>query len=85
MKLFTLSLYSPRKAGKFLETLKCFEIRKQLNSDITQKHSRLNEYNTLDTIGVARIFDWGRLNHKSYAMTASKIFKKRNFCGAKIS
>ena len=24
-------------------------------------------------IGVARIFDWGGLNHKSHAMTSSKI------------
>ena len=27
----------------------------------------------LQFIGVARIFDWGGLNHKSHAMTSSKI------------
>ena len=27
----------------------------------------------LQLIGVARIFDWGSLNHKSHAMTSSKI------------
>ena len=27
----------------------------------------------LQFIGVARIFDWGRLNYKSRAMTSSKI------------
>ena len=27
----------------------------------------------LQLIGVARIFDWGGLNHKSHAMTSSKI------------
>ena len=27
----------------------------------------------LQVIGVARIFDWGGLNHKSHAMTSSKI------------
>ena len=39
----------------------------------------------LQFIGVPRIFDWGRLSHKSHAMTSSKIFKKRSFCGTKIS
>ena len=28
---------------------------------------------SLQFIGVARIFDWGGLNHKSHAMTSSKI------------
>ena len=28
----------------------------------------------LQFIGVARIFDWGGLNHKSHAMTSSKIY-----------
>ena len=27
----------------------------------------------LQFLGVARIFDWGGLNHKSHAMTSSKI------------
>ena len=27
----------------------------------------------LEFIGVARIFDWGGLNHKSHAMTSSEI------------
>ena len=31
------------------------------------------------SIGVARIFDWGGPNHKSQAMTLSEIFKKGNF------
>ena len=39
----------------------------------------------LQFIGVARIFDWGGPNHKSHAMTSSKIFKKGTFCGAKIA
>ena len=33
-------------------------------------------------IGVARIFDWGGPNHKSYAMTSSEILKKRTFLWA---
>ena len=37
-------------------------------------------------IDVARIFDWGGgANHKSHAMTSSEIFKRRTFCGTKIS
>ena len=40
---------------------------------------------TVPCIGVARIFDWGGPNHKSHAMTSSKIFKKGTCCGAKIS
>ena len=39
----------------------------------------------LQFIGVARIFDWQRgPNHKSHAMTSSKIFKRETFCGTKI-
>ena len=34
-------------------------------------------------IGVARIFDWGA-NHKSHAMTSSKIFKRGTVYGEKI-
>ena len=37
------------------------------------------------TVGVASILDWRGLNHKSYAMTSSEIFKQENFCGTKIS
>ena len=36
-------------------------------------------------LGVARIFDWGGLNHKSHAMRSSKIFQTGSFCGTKIS
>ena len=39
----------------------------------------------LQFIGVARIFDWGGSNHKSHAMTSSKIFKRGTFWRAKIS
>ena len=40
---------------------------------------------SLDSIGVARIFDWGGPNHKLPTMTSSEVFKKGTFCGAKIS
>ena len=37
---------------------------------------------SLQFIGVARIFDWeGGPNHKSHAMTSSKIFKEELFVG----
>ena len=39
----------------------------------------------LQFIGAARIFDWGGPNHKSRAMTSSKIFKRGTFCGTKVS
>ena len=39
----------------------------------------------LQFIGVPRIFDWGRPNHKSHAMTSSKFFQRRSFSGTKIS
>ena len=39
----------------------------------------------LQLSGVARIFDWGGPNHKSHAMTSSKICKRGTFCGIKIS
>ena len=39
----------------------------------------------LQFIGVARLFDWVGLNHKSHAMTSSKIFKRGTFRGTKIS
>ena len=39
----------------------------------------------LQFVGEARIFDWwGGPNHKSHAMTSSKIFKTGTFCGTKI-
>ena len=34
-------------------------------------------------IDVARSFDWVDPNHKSHAMTSSKYFEKRTFCGTK--
>ena len=36
-------------------------------------------------IGVARVLDWRGPNHKSRAMTESKIFKRENFCLTPIS
>ena len=33
----------------------------------------------LQFMGVPRIFDWGGLNHKSHAMTSSKIFQRGSF------
>ena len=43
-------------------------------------------HDALPHVGVARIFDWrGEANHKSHAMTSSEIFKKGNFCWAKVS
>ena len=40
----------------------------------------------LRSIGVARIFDWGRgPNHKSHAMTSSETSKEEFFVGAKMS
>ena len=38
-----------------------------------QKGLQNNFSGNLQFIGVARIFDWGGLNHKSHAMTSSKI------------
>ena len=39
----------------------------------------------LQFIGVAKIFDWGSLNHKSHEMTTSKFFHRGSFCGTEIS
>ena len=38
-----------------------------------KKRSSKSFSGNLQFIGVARIFDWGGLNHKSHAMTSSKI------------
>ena len=38
-----------------------------------KKHLQKSFSGNLQFIGVARIFDWGGLNHKSHAMTSSKI------------
>ena len=43
---------------------KCFPQKKNLQKSFS---------GNLQFIGVARIFDWGGLNHKSHAMTSSKI------------
>ena len=43
---------------------KCFLQKKVLQKSFS---------GSLQFIGVARIFDWGGLNHKSHAMTSSKI------------
>ena len=45
-------------------SLKCFPKKKGLQKSFS---------GNLQFIGVARIFDWGGLNHKSHAMTSSKI------------
>ena len=45
-------------------TRKCFQKKKGLQKSFS---------GNLQFIGVARIFDWGGLNHKSRAMTSSKI------------
>ena len=37
---------------------------------------------TATDLGVVRIFDWGGLNHKSFVMMSSKLFKIGIFCGA---
>ena len=42
---------------------KCFPKKKGLQNNFS---------GNLQFIGVARIFDWGNLNHKSHAMTSSK-------------
>ena len=36
-------------------------------------------------IDVAKVFDWGGLNHQSHAMTPSEIFERETFYGIKIS
>ena len=43
---------------------KCFSKKKGLQKSFS---------GILQFIGVARIFDWGGLNHKSHAMKSSKI------------
>ena len=71
----------------FMEPLKIYyseKIRRLLKAeakiDIYNIAERLdNAYLSTQTIGVARIFDWGVANHKPYAMTSSKIFKKELF------
>ena len=53
---------------------KCFPKKKGLQKSFS---------GNLRFIGVARIFDWGGLNHKSHAMTSSKIrlfFTYPGFC-----
>ena len=43
---------------------------------------KINKKTLSRYIGVVRIFDWGgggRSNHKSYVMTSTKFFEKRNF------
>ena len=42
-------------------------------SVLQKKRSSKSFSGNLQFIGVARIFDWGGLNHKSHAMTSSKI------------
>ena len=42
-------------------------------SVLQKKHLQKSFLGNLQFIGVARIFDWGGLNHKSHAMTSSKI------------
>ena len=52
----------------------------------TRKFAKFAAVAAPQSIGVARIFDWGGgPNHKSHAMTSSEIFEKAIFCGAKIS
>ena len=50
-----------------------------------KRSSKKSFSDSLQFIGVARIFDWEGPNHKSHAMTSSKIFKRGIFCGTKIS
>ena len=44
---------------------KCFPKKKGLQKSFS---------GNLQFIGVAKIFDWGGLNHKSHAMTSSKSY-----------
>ena len=48
---------------------------KDTTTSVLQKQKGLqNSFSgNFQFIGVARIFDWGGLNHKSHAMTSSKI------------
>ena len=47
---------------------------KDTAASVLQKKGLLKSFSgNLQFIGVARIFDWGGLNHKSHAMTSSKI------------
>ena len=47
---------------------------KDTAASVLQKQGLQKSFSgNLQFIGVARIFDWGGLNHKSHAMTSSKI------------
>ena len=47
---------------------------KDTAASVLQKKSLQKSFSgNLQLIGVARIFGWGGLNHKSYAMTSLKI------------
>ena len=47
---------------------------KDTATSVLQKNGLQKSFSgNLQFIGVARIFDWGGLNHKSRAMTSSKI------------
>ena len=52
------------KAKDQRHSRKCFQKKKGLQKSFS---------GNLQFIGVARIFDWSGLNHKSHAMTSSKI------------
>ena len=56
-----------------LKIVMCFWIHKIFRSFIFKKDS-------VGSLGVARIFDWGGANHKSHAMTSSETSKEEFFC-----
>ena len=48
---------------------------KDTGASVLQKKGLQNNFSgNLQFVGVARIFDWRGLNHKSHAMTSSKIY-----------
>ena len=75
------------ESKSLLQNLRCASDIKKIKSVKVVRTGLGNDYQSgkPGTIGVARIFDWGGPNHKSRAMTSSKIFKKGTFCRAKIS
>ena len=54
--------------------------------ELQEEANKRKKISIASYIGVAKIFDWGGgPNHKSHAMTSSKIFKTGTFGWAKIS
>ena len=60
---------------------------KDTGASVLQKKKGLQKFfsGDLEFVGVARIFDWGGLNHKSHEMTSSKFFHRESTCGTKLS